>query len=302
MAVLSRDVAVWIDWELSAAQINEHHRRVEKSLRFRHEQGRVPSEFAPPRRDRFFAAYDEPRAKKCRFPSSDGTVRRFEGSCRALSQGQAHGTFRFASRVWAFFSHAASTPRAAHCGDLLAVRRHRGGNLRFWGRRPSPFGPCSGGDPLKAQGPQRPRTVNSAPPRTRMRARPASRVAPAQPRRPKGPTEVPAQRSSETSPPDVAPASAIAPKVRVVRIRKAVDSPPIARLPLGRGEAPAAASPPPADSSGSRQTVDTTPAGNDVVAAAIRESCRRIGCQGRRCQFVAAEEETKDGSRCLSAQ
>ena len=61
---------------------------------------------------------------------------------------------------------------------------------------------------------------------------------------PQGSTEVPAQRSSETSPPDVAPASAIAPKVRVVRIRKAVDSPPIARLPLGRGEAPAAASPP----------------------------------------------------------
>jgi hypothetical protein len=83
---------------------------------------------------------------------------------------------------------------------------------------------------------------------------------------PRGSPEVPAQRSSETSPPDVAPASAIAPKVRMVRIRKAVDSPPIARIPLGSGEAPAAASLP-ADSSGSRQTVDTTPAGNDVVAA-----------------------------------
>ena len=37
--------------------------------------------------------------------------------------------------------------------------------------------------------------------------------------------------------------SAIAPKARMVRIRKAVDSPAIARLPLGRSEAPAAAAP-----------------------------------------------------------
>jgi hypothetical protein len=51
MAVLSRDVAVWIDWELSAAQINEHHRRVEKSLRFRHGKKGEFLSVAPPRRD-----------------------------------------------------------------------------------------------------------------------------------------------------------------------------------------------------------------------------------------------------------
>ena len=32
------------------------------------------------------------------------------------------------------------------------------------------------------------------------------------------------------------------------------------------------------------------------------ESCCPIRCQRRHCQFVAAEEEAKDGSRCLSAQ
>jgi hypothetical protein len=54
----------------------------------------------------------------------------------------------------------------------------------------------------------------------------------------------------------------------MVRIRKAVDSPPIARLPLGRSEATAAASPPPADPPLSRQAADAVPAGNDAAAAA----------------------------------
>ena len=64
---------------------------------------------------------------------------------------------------------------------------------------------------------------------------------------PQGSAEAPVQRSGETSAPAVAPAPALAPKARMVRIRKAVDSPPIARLPLGRREVPAAVSPPPAD-------------------------------------------------------
>jgi hypothetical protein len=87
--------------------------------------------------------------------------------------------------------------------------------------------------------------------------------------------EVPAQRSSETSAPAVAPASAIAPKARMVRIRKAVDSPPIARLPLGRSEAPAAASPPPADPPVSRQAADAAPAGNDPAAVAPEQAVAR---------------------------
>jgi hypothetical protein len=53
----------------------------------------------------------------------------------------------------------------------------------------------------------------------------------------------------------------------MVRIRKAVDSPPIARLPIGRSEATAAASPTPAEPL-SRQAADAVPAGNDVAAAA----------------------------------
>ena len=119
---------------------------------------------------------------------------------------------------------------------------------------------------------------------------------------PQGSAEAPVQRSSETSAPAVAPAPAIAPKARVVRIRKAVDSPPIARLPLGRSEAPAAVSPPPADPPLSRQAADAVPASNDVAAAAPEKAVARSGRQRRRCQFVAAEEEAKDGSRCLSAQ
>ena len=90
---------------------------------------------------------------------------------------------------------------------------------------------------------------------------------------PQASAEVPAQRSSETSAPAVAPA--ITPKARVVRIRKAVDSPSIARLPLGRSEAPAAVSPPPADPPLSRQAADAVPAGNDVAAAAPEKAVAR---------------------------
>jgi len=50
--------------------------------------------------------------------------------------------------------------------------------------------------------------------------------------RPQASADVSVRKPSETSAPDVAPESAIAPKPRTVRIRKAVDSPAIARLPL----------------------------------------------------------------------
>jgi hypothetical protein len=61
----------------------------------------------------------------------------------------------------------------------------------------------------------------------------------------------------------------------MVRIRKAVDSPPIARLPLGRREAPAAVSPPPADPPLSRQAADADAAGNDAAAAAPEKTVGR---------------------------
>ena len=89
--------------------------------------------------------------------------------------------------------------------------------------------------------------------------------------RPQASADVPAQ-SSETS----APASAIAPQPRMVRIRKAVDSPAIARLPLGRSEAPAAASPP-ADTPESTQASNAVPAGSDVPAAAPEKAGVRPG-------------------------
>ena len=55
--------------------------------------------------------------------------------------------------------------------------------------------------------------------------------------------ESPLQGSGETSAAAVAPASDVAPKARMVRIRRTVESPAIARVPLGRTQAPAAASP-----------------------------------------------------------
>jgi hypothetical protein len=86
--------------------------------------------------------------------------------------------------------------------------------------------------------------------------------------RPQASADVPAQTSSETSSETSAPpTSAIAPKPRMVRIRKAVDSPAIARLPLGRSEAPATAAPP-GDAHESTQASNAAPAGSDVPAAA----------------------------------
>ena len=89
--------------------------------------------------------------------------------------------------------------------------------------------------------------------------------------RPQASSYVPAQ-SSEMS----APASTIAPQPRMVRIRKAVDSPAIARLPLGRSEAPAVAAPP-ADTPESTQASNAAPAGSDVPAAAPEKAGVRPG-------------------------
>ena len=92
--------------------------------------------------------------------------------------------------------------------------------------------------------------------------------------RPQASADVSAHTSSETS----APASAIAPKARMVRIRKAVDSPAIARLPLGRSEAPAAAAPP-ADTPELTQASNAAPAGSDVPASAPEKAGVRPGAR-----------------------
>jgi len=96
--------------------------------------------------------------------------------------------------------------------------------------------------------------------------------------RPQASADVSVRKPSETSAPDVAPESAIAPKPRTVRIRKAVDSPAIARLPLGRSEAPAAA-PPAGDAHESTQASNAAPAGSDVPAAAPEKSGVRPGAR-----------------------
>ena len=120
--------------------------------------------------------------------------------------------------------------------------------------------------------------------------------------RPQASADVSVRKSSETSAPDVAPQSAIAPKPRTVRIRKEVDSPAIARLPLGRSEAPAAA-PPPGDAHELTQASNAAPAGSDVPAVASEKAGVRPGREGGRRQFHAAKEGAKDGSHCqLSAR
>ena len=95
--------------------------------------------------------------------------------------------------------------------------------------------------------------------------------------RPQASADVSVRKSSETSAPDVAPQSAIAPKPRTVRIRKAVDSPAIARVPLGRSEAPAGprrqGTPP------NRSKPQRRPAGSDVPAAASEKAGVRPGAR-----------------------
>jgi hypothetical protein len=86
--------------------------------------------------------------------------------------------------------------------------------------------------------------------------------------------------SSQTSAQAVAPGSAIAPKPRMVRIRKTVESPPIARLPLGRSEAPAAASLP-GDPRESPQALSATaPAGDVPIAASEKAVARSSAKEG----------------------
>ena len=121
--------------------------------------------------------------------------------------------------------------------------------------------------------------------------------------RPQASAEMSAQRASETSAPAAAPDSAVAPKPRMVRIRKAIDSPAIARLPLGRSEAPAAASPP-ADTPEIDASFERHPRRQRCPGGRAGESWRPPGRQGGRRQFIAAEEEgAKDSSHCqLSAR
>ena len=92
--------------------------------------------------------------------------------------------------------------------------------------------------------------------------------------RPPASADVSAQGPGQTSAPAGAPASAIAPKPRMVRIPRTVESPAIARVPLGRSEAPAGTSP--GDAPESKQASN---AGNDVPAAAPEKAGIRPGAR-----------------------
>jgi hypothetical protein len=95
--------------------------------------------------------------------------------------------------------------------------------------------------------------------------------------------EAPAQGSRESSATPAqaaAPASAITPKTRVVRIRETVESPAIARLPLGRSEAPAAATPPADPPASSPASSPAISAGNDAPATAPEKSASEKAVAG----------------------
>ena len=85
------------------------------------------------------------------------------------------------------------------------------------------------------------------------------------------------ETSAETS----ARPAPIAPKARVVRIPSTFDSPAIARLPLGRSEPPAAASPPADNPLASSQAVNAVAAGDDVWVAASEKSVAQSGARER---------------------
>ena len=205
----------------------------------------------------------------------------------ALFARWAHGTLNHLhTRVRAAVSHAGSGARPRHCGYLSAARDHCRCDLRirpswpfvmrtarhWWKhRRPLPQETKPGTEPGVAH-------ANDAGTAT-------SRAS----------AEAPTPRSGETSAQAAAPPppSAIAPKTRVVRIRRAVDSPAIARLPLGRGEAPAS---PPDDPAELSQTSNAAaPAGNEVAAVATEKPVARSGAK----ESVAASPPPKKAQRTV---
>jgi hypothetical protein len=188
----------------------------------------------------------EPDPEECRYLFGDGTVRRpevlvaiFLRGGRMEHSGLAHPEFGFLS----------PTPRLRRELRIAATALLFGGiagALCVSGviaLRPSDRAATEVAEAPRPAEPQESEfgTARSADARATtseshagITAPPASGEAPAQESR----------ESSATSAQVAAPASAIMPKTRVVRIRKTVDSHALARLPLGRTETPAAATPP----------------------------------------------------------
>ena len=189
---------------------------------------------------------------------------------RNLPQGKRiKGTFRSpSSRVRTFFSYRAFAPRDAHCRDLRTIRGNCGRALCFGvialrhsDRAAMEF--AEGSDAPVSKDSE----LGTGPSVDGRGARPEVHAGTAAPHG--SAEESPLQGSGETSAAAVAPASDVAPKARMVRIRRTVESPAIARVPLGRTQAPAAASP--GDAPESTQASNGAPAGNDVPAAAPRK-------------------------------
>ena len=104
-----------------------------------------------------------------------------------------------------------------------------------------------------------------------------------------------AEASAETSAETSARSAAIAPKARVVRIPSTFDSPAIARLPLGRSEAPAAASPPADNPPTSSQAVNAV-AGDHVPAAASEKSAAQSGARERIASAPSPKKTARNAS------
>jgi hypothetical protein len=107
--------------------------------------------------------------------------------------------------------------------------------------------------------------------------------------------------SGETSAPAVAPPppSAIAPKTRMVRVRRPVDSPAIGRIPLGRSEAPAAAPLPDDPSNAAANTA--VPAGDDVAAVAPEKPVARSGAKEGAKEGLAPSPSAKKAHKTVRA-
>ena len=107
---------------------------------------------------------------------------------------------------------------------------------------------------------------------------------------------VSAAKPEPAAPGAAPPSSAVAPKARVVRIRRPEESPAIARLPLGRTQSPAPVSAP--DDSPLASTQISVPRGTGRVnRGRLPDTGRSIGCKRATVQ-CPAEKGAEDESPC----
>ena len=244
----------------------------------------------PPIRPDGFVGRRRTRREPNRFPSCEGTVRRFEGSCRAQGTRMEHST-----HLHPEFGLLSPTPRlrrelriaassllfggiaGALCvSGVIALRHSDRASMEIAeAPRATASADAASRESDPGNGPSTDaRAASGADTRTASSENQAGTAA-----RPQASAEMSVQRASETS----APESAVAPKPRMVRIRKAIDSPAIARLPLGRSEAPATDAPladTPESTQASNASNAAAPAGSDVPASAPEKAGVSPGPRG----------------------